>query len=263
MPEPADLTAALRAAGCVFAEEEAALLLAQAGGASVLAGMLARRVGGEPLEQVLGWAGFRGRRYRLAPGVFVPRRRSALLVELGLDLAPAGAVVADVCCGCGALGAALASELAAASRPVAALHAADADPAAVACARGNLDGLGQVHRGDLCDALPAALRGRVHVLLAVPPYVPSGELHLMPREAREHEPRAALDGGGDGLAVLRRLAAQAPAWLAPGGHLLAEVGAGQGPTAAEVLRRNGLRAQVVHEEDTGATAVLGTLPRAR
>ncbi len=118
-----------------------------------------------------------------------------------------------MCCGSGALGAALA---AAAGRPVD-LHAADIDPAAVRCARRNVGPAGgQVHQGDLDGALPAGLRGRVGVLLANVPYVPTGDVALLPAEAREHEARLALDGGPDGLDVLRRVAAVAPAWLAPG-----------------------------------------------
>ena len=101
------------------------------------------------------------------------------------------------------------------------MHAADIDPAAVRCARRNLGPAGgQVYQGDLYGPLPAGLRGRVDILLANVPYVPTSDVALLPPEAREHEARVALDGGPDGLDVLRRVAAGAPAWLAPGGHLL-------------------------------------------
>ncbi|MYR62648.1 putative protein N(5)-glutamine methyltransferase, partial [Streptomyces sp. SID625] len=94
------------------------------------------------------------------------------------------------------------------------LHAADIDPAAVRCARRNIAPAGgRVHHGDLYAALPADLRGRVDVLAANVPYVPTGEVPLLPSEARDHEPPAALDGGADGLDVLRRVAAGAPDWL--------------------------------------------------
>jgi release factor glutamine methyltransferase len=141
------------------------------------------------------------------------------------------------------------------------LHAADLDPAAVRCARRNLAAAGgRVYRGDLYEPLPAALRRRVDVLAANVPYVPTGELALMAREAREHEPRAALDGGPDGLDVLRRVAAEAPAWLAPGGSLLVETGEGQAPEAAGVLARAGLLPGVARSDELEATVVIGTGP---
>jgi release factor glutamine methyltransferase len=132
----------------------------------------------------------------------------------------------------------------------------------VACARRNLAPFGgRVVEGDLFDPLPAALRGRVGVLLANVPYVPTAAIADLPPEARDHEPRRALDGGPDGLAVLRRVADAAPAWLAAGGVLLTETGGGaQAATATAVLRAAGLDAEVVEDDDLGATAVLGTRP---
>jgi release factor glutamine methyltransferase len=200
----------LRAAGCVFAEEEAALLTESAGG-DELEALVARRVGGEPLEQVLGFVDFCGRRFVLEPGVFVPRQRSALLVEEAVRLG--GSVVVDLCCGCGALG------LLVADRLGATLHAVDLDPVAVGCARRNgADAL----LGDLFDPLPTALRGSVDLVLLNAPYVPTRAVAEMPPEAREHEPLLALDGGPDGMAVQRRVLASATDWLAPTGHLLTE-----------------------------------------
>ncbi|WP_369068859.1 putative protein N(5)-glutamine methyltransferase [Kineococcus terrestris] len=239
-----EVVARLRAAGCVLAEREADLLLAEGRDPRWLADAVAARAAGTPLEQVLGWAGFAGHRWRVRPGVFVPRRRSERLVAVALGL-PRPAVVVDVCCGSGALGGALARALAASPGPPLELHAGDVDPVAVACARENLSGLGDVHAGDLLDALPARLRGRVDLLLAVVPYVPRGAVALLPPEFRDHEPRRALDGGPDGLDVLRRLAAQAPSWLAPGAHLVTEVGAPQVPAATAVLRGAGLAVRVV------------------
>ena len=153
---------------------------------------------GQPLEQVVGWAELAGVRVGLRPGVFVPRRRSTLLVRAALDhLAGTAddrpAVVVDLCCGSGALGLAVASRWGSALD----LHAADLDPVAVACARENLDLLGTAHEGDLLDALPANLRGRVDVMVVNAPYVPTAALPLMPREARDHEPVHTLDGGPD------------------------------------------------------------------
>ncbi|OLF16156.1 putative protein N(5)-glutamine methyltransferase [Actinophytocola xanthii] len=244
-----EVVARLRAAGCVFAEEEAALLADAADGSAALAALVGRRVAGEPLEHVVGWAEFHGLRLHVAPGVFVPRRRTEFLADQAASLARPGAVVVDLCCGCGALGAAVAAAV-----PVE-LHAADVSPAAVRVARRNVE---RVYLGDLFAALPDALRGRVEVLVANVPYVPTGEIDLMPPEAREHEPRGALDGGSDGLDVLRRVAARAPAWLAPGGHLLVEAADRQVPTAVSVMAAAGLAARVVTAPDGEATVVIGT-----
>jgi release factor glutamine methyltransferase len=207
-------------------------------------------VAGLPLEQVLGWAEFRGLRIQVEPGVFVPRRRTELLVEQAAAVAPPGAVVVDLCCGTGAVGAALAAVV---DRVV--LHAADVDPAAVRCARRNVPG--QVHQGDLYAALPESLRGRVDVLVANAPYVPTGALALMPPEARDHEARVALDGGADGLDVQRRVAAAAPGWLAPGGALLVETSEGQAPATAAAVGAAGLAVRVARDEDLDATVVIG------
>ena len=246
------MVAALRAAGCVFAEDEAVLLVAAAVEPDALAALVARRVAGEPLEQVLGWAEFRGLRIEVAPGVFVPRRRTEVLVEQAVARTRPGALVVDLCCGSGAIGAALTAAAAGID-----LHAADIDPVAVACARRNLPDA-TVHLGDLFAALPPGLRGRVDVLAASAPYVPTPAIALMPPEARDHEPAAALDGGDDGLTVLRRIVAGAPEWLAPGGALLFETGTAQVPDAVAALRAAGLAPLVVEDDDRGATVVVGT-----
>ncbi|MGR8009739.1 putative protein N(5)-glutamine methyltransferase [Streptomyces hypolithicus] len=248
----------LRVAGCVFAEDEAQLLVTTAQSNAELAAMVERRVTGLPLEHVLGWAEFHGRRIAVDPGVFVPRRRTEFLVQHALALAPQrGAVVVDLCCGSGALGAALAASLAKVE-----LYAADVDPAAVRCARRNVAGLGgRVYEGDLYEPLPAAvLAGRVDVLLANVPYVPTEEIELLPPEARIHEARVALDGGADGLDVLRRVTAEAARWLAPGGHLLFETSERQTPQAVETVARDGLLPRVVTSEELYATVVVGTRP---
>ena len=262
---PAEVVARLRGAGCVFAEDEARLLIGEARTPAELAELVSRRVAGLPLEQVLGWAEFRGRRVALAPGVFVPRRRSEFLVDRAVALATgpvtdvrSGLVVLDLCCGSGAVGLAVASELAAGGWEVE-LHAADVDPVAVECARDNLAAVGgRTYRGDLFDPLPAGLVGRVDLLVTVTPYVPSEAIALMPPEARDHEPRWALDGGADGLDVLRRVVASASRWLAPDGSLLTETGARQASAAAAALAERGLTARVTADEESGATVVIGT-----
>jgi release factor glutamine methyltransferase len=243
----------LRAAGCVFAEDEARLLAEAAGTPAELAGMVDRRVAGLPLEQILGWVEFCGLRLQLDPGVFVPRRRTEFLVRCAMPLVPAGGVVLDLCCGCGALGTALGTEL-----PGVEVHAADVDPAAVACARRNLARVGgQVYCGDLFAPLPVTLRGRVDVLVANVPYVPTDAIALMPPEARNHEPRVALDGGDDGLDVARRVIAAARDWLAPGGSLLFEASERQADTALALLADAGFLPRIASDDEVGATVAVG------
>lgn len=254
------ITARLRAAGCVFAEDEALLLVTAAKSPAELDAMISRRAVGAPLEQVVGFAEFCGLRISVDPGIFVPRRRTESLAREAAALlstwAGPAAVVVDLCCGSGAIGAAVT----ALSAPLGAdLHASDIDPAAVRCARRNLAAFGgHVYQGDLFEPLPGSLRGRVAVLVANVPYVPTAELGLLPAEARLHEPRIALDGGADGLDLLRRVAGAAPAWLAPGGSLLSEASDRQLATAAEILSRHGLTPRVRGDGELGATVIIGT-----
>jgi release factor glutamine methyltransferase len=269
------VVARLRAAGCVFAEDEAQLLVAQARTLAELDEMAGRRAAGLPLEQILGWAEFCGLRVTLEPGVFVPRRRTEFLVHEAVrclrDTSSAAAgpkhptshetvplVVVDLCCGSGAVGAALGVLLGQVE-----LYAADIDPAAVRCARRNLASAGgHVYEGDLYEPLPTVLQGRVDVLVANAPYVPTEEVALLPAEARDHEPRVALDGGADGLHTLRRVAAGAPRWLAPGGQLLVETSERQAPPIAAVMTGSGLSARVAVSDELGTAVVIGTRPAA-
>ncbi|TDD57806.1 putative protein N(5)-glutamine methyltransferase [Kribbella antibiotica] len=248
-----DLISRLRAAGCVFAEDEAALITSTARDAADLEAMTERRVSGVPLEYVLGWASFCGLRIAVDPGVFIPRRRTEFLVAQALRVTAPGAVVVDLGCGSGALGAAIAAE-----RNVS-LYAADIEPAAVRCAARNLKPWqGAVSQGDLYDALPAELRGRINILLSNVPYVPTDEIRLLPPEARLYEPQITLDGGPDGLTTLRRVAAGAADWLAPGGHLFVEMSDQQAPLAQAVLTSHGLVAEITVDEELGANVVHGT-----
>jgi release factor glutamine methyltransferase len=257
-PRPSDLSdvaTALRAAGSVFAEDEARLIVAEAQSPEQVAAMVERRASGLPLEHVLGWAEFCGRRVAVEPGVFVPRRRTELLVREAAALlrSDAGSVVVDLCCGSGAVGAVLAAAL-----PGIEVYAADLDAAAVRCARHNLGTAGRVYEGDLFEPLPDSLRGRIDVLAANVPYVPTGEIGLLPPEARVHESPVALDGGADGLDVLRRVGAGAREWLAPGGHVLFETSEQQAPEAMRALSGDGLAARVVGSDELNATVVVGT-----
>jgi release factor glutamine methyltransferase len=253
-PSTADLVGRLRAAGCVFAEEEAALLVeAAAGDSSVLERLVTSRVAGEPLEQLLGWVAFGGRRVRVGPGVFVPRVRTELLAEQALARMTEAALVVELCCGVAAVAAMLQAD-----RRVGEVYAADIDPVAVGYARRNLSEPAVALVGDLYEPLPGRLRGRVDLLVANAPYVPTEAIPLMPREARDHEPEVALDGGGDGVDVQRRIIAEAPDWLRVGGSLLIETGREQSVITAGEMRAVGLEVEVVVDDERDATVVVGT-----
>ena len=238
----------LRAAGCVFAEDEARLLSAAASSDDALEALVVRRVAGEPLEYVLGWVEFCGLRLAIEPGVFVPRRRTEFLARSAAAAIRPGEGLVDLCCGCGAIAAAIAAAV-----PGVQVHAVDIDEAAVHCARRNVPG--DVHLSDLYARLPDSLRGRVAVLTGNAPYVPNEAIATMPVEARVHEPRIALDGGPDGLDVLGRIVAGAPQWLSPDGRLFVESSTRQAPLLAARFAAAGLRAEVRTDAGSGAIVV--------
>ncbi len=243
----------LRAAGCVFAEDEAVILWETTTDPVRLDEMVARRATGVPLEYVVGWVEFAGVRLVVHPGVFIPRRRTEALVRQAVSVLEPSAVVLDLCCGSGAIGAAIASAV-----PDVRLWASDVDSVAVANARENLAPLGGVvGMGDLDDAIPAMLRGAVNGLVANVPYVPSAEVAYLPAEAREHEPRLALDGGVDGLDVLRRLVPRAVGWLSPGGWLLTECAPSQATRGASVIRDGGLDPLIHNDSELDVAIVVG------
>ncbi|HSU01636.1 MAG TPA: putative protein N(5)-glutamine methyltransferase [Nocardioides sp.] len=251
------VVARLRAAGCVWAEDEAALLETGAGSPEQLESWVARRVAGEPLETVLGWVELLGLRLAVVPGVFVPRRRTGLLARTTLAHVPTvGAtgqrpVVVEMCCGVAPVAAHLAARTARVE-----LHAADVSAVALSCARSNVPAA-ELHLGDLYAALPPRLRGRVAVLAANAPYVPTDRIASMPPEAREHEPRAALDGGVDGVDVHRRLAAGAVDWLVPDGVLLVETSPSQAAATTAAMAAAGMTVEVVVDDEVGGCVAVG------
>lgn len=249
-----DLAAQLRAAGCVFAEEEAELLAGATASATELTRLTAQRVAGLPLEQILGWVDFDGLRLVVRPGVFVPRQRTQFLVQVAAELASPGALVADLCCGIGAIAAALARR-----RPDLTLFAGDVDPVAVAVARENLPATVRTGYGDLFDPVPPDWRSQLSMVVANTPYVPTVEVARLPPEAREHEPLATLDGGADGLQVQRRLAQCAPEWLTPGGVVLTEVAAGQADAAVAAFAAAGFDSSVRISQDWGSGVLVARL----
>jgi release factor glutamine methyltransferase len=221
----AELTAELSRAGCVAAEEEARDLVERAGDdPSLLRGLVDRRLAGEPLAWVTGRTDFAGQSVLVRAGVYVPRWQSmALALRAGARLPSDGRAI-DLCTGTGAVAAALRE-----ARPAARVVATDSDSRAVDCARTN--GV-EAYLGDLFTPVPPGFRGQTDVVVAIVPYVPSGELRLLPRDTLAFEDAAHYDGGPDGADVLRRVVKEAPGYLRPSGALLLELGGDQ----ADVLR---------------------------
>jgi release factor glutamine methyltransferase len=262
-------TRELAAAGCVSADAEADWLLEEArdpegsgepqGGAPVnqegLRAMVARRVAGEPLQYVIGWAPFGRLRLAVGPGVFVPRPETEGLADRAatrLRATPGRRTAVDLCTGSGAIACFLASEA-----PGTRVLATELDPGALAWARVNADRYGvELLAGDLDAPLPAELAGRVDVLCANVPYVPSEAIATLPTDVRDHEPRLSLDGGPDGLDVFRRLAGRAGHWLAPGGWLYCEIGEDQAEEAAAILTGAGLAEVAVHRDLVGRDRIV-------
>ena len=265
----ARVTRELAAAGCISAAAEARWLVEEAADPLALRAMVARRAAGEPLQYVVGWAPFGRLRLLVGPGVFVPRpetegladRAAARLRAMGPPTdrgtppgfpGPLRPIAVDLCTGSGAIACFLAAEV-----PGARVVATELDPAALAWARPNTERYGvELLAGDLDAPLPGELAGRVDVLCANVPYVPSGAIPTLPRDVRDHEPRLALDGGPDGLDVLRRVAARARRWLAPGGFLLCEIGEDQGEAAAALLADAGLAEIAVLPDMAGGDRVV-------
>jgi len=226
--------AALQKAGCVAARDEAVELLAAArGDRGALRELVARRCTGEPLAWLVGWTRFCGERVRVRPGVYVPRPQSEQLADEALARLPRRGLAVDLCTGSGAIAVVLGR-----GRPDARVLATEIDPLAAACARDN--GV-EVFVGDMAAALPDEVRGRVDVVTAVVPYVPSDELRLLPRDVVTFEPKRALDGGVDGTDLLRRAILESVGLLRSGGSLLLELGGSEADLLALLLAERGYR----------------------
>ena len=240
MPQLADR---LAAAGFLSAREEAEELEVRAGGDDrLLEALVERRLTGEPLAWIVGTAVFCGLRLRADPGVYVPRPHTEQIALRAAERLPADGTAVDVCTGSGAVAAVLAAR-----RPGATVIATDVDARAVACARSN--GV-DARVGDLFAPLPAGLAGRVDVVTAVVPYVPTAALPALQRDTFAHESALAYDGGPDGTTVLRRTVAGSAAVLRPGGAMLLELGGDQPGLLAPDLDRLGFGGvSVVADED--------------
>lgn len=219
----------LTAAGCVAAAEEAGELTAAAPDAGTLEMWIRRRERGEPLAWIVGTTQFCGRALRVDRGVYVPRPQSEGLARRAAALLPGrGGRAADLCTGTGAIAAHLMAEV-----PAATVVGIDVDERAALCARRNgvatvIADLGEPLRDDRFD-----------VVTAVAPYVPTDALGLLPADVQRYEPRLALDGGDDGLALVRRIVVTAARVLRRGGWLLTEVGAEQDQALTAALAASG------------------------
>lgn len=242
----------LRAAGCVFAEEEAAILEESALNEAHLHQLCERRERGEPLEQLVGWVDFGGLRLSVGPGVFIPRQRTLFLAGMTLAAAreQSHPVVLEAFSGAAPVAAWVARHL-----PEATVHASDADAVALAHAERNLGSGVAVSRGTVLSAVPPRFRGVVDVLAAVPPYVPESEALFMSRESHEHEPGAAVYAGADGLYFVRAVIDEADPWLSPTGRILLEMNREQLAAAATHAEVAGYDVERLVAED-GYTGVL-------
>ena len=212
------------------ADEEAGELVAAAPDDETVDAWARRREQGEPLAWITGTIRFCGRAIRVDPGVYVPRIQSEVLARraAALLVAAGGDAAVDLCTGVGAIATHLMAEV-----PAATVIGVDIDAKAVACARRN--GVPAVV-GDLDQPLrPRAF----DVVTAVAPYVPTGGLRLLPADAQRHEPVLALDGGDDGLDVVRRIVGAAARLLRRGGWLLVELGGDQAESLGPTLAAHG------------------------
>lgn len=247
------LTQTLADAGCIAAREEADELLdAAAGDPGVLDHLVTRRLKGEPIAWLTGAVSFCGVRLSVAPGVYVPRWQTEPLARRAVTLLPLAGVAVDLCTGAGAVAAVLAAAV-----PTARVLATELDPNAVRSARSN--GV-EVFEGWLDDPLPQELQGRVDVLTAVVPYVPTGSLPLLPSDVQTFEPRPALDGGIDGMDLLAEVARRSPSWLSPGGRVLLELGGDQADPMGQLLHELGFEGlDVMSDENGDARAICARL----
>jgi release factor glutamine methyltransferase len=241
-----------RASGRTAAEQAAALDdIADAGQAASFEAMVQRRAAGEPLQYVLEQWGFRTLDLYVDPRVLIPRPETEVVAGLAIDAVPAGGRAVDLGTGSGAIALSIAAE----RWPDVEVWATDASADALAVARANTAALGhrasvvRLAEGDWFAALPAELQGTFDVVVANPPYVPNGA--LVARQVRDFEPALALYGGEDGLTHVRRIVAEAPEWLGPGGTLVLEIGEDQGDAVCDLARAAGLGDVAIREDLTG------------
>ena len=202
--------------------------------------LVKRRGQREPLQYILGSTSFCGLEMEVNPHVLIPRPETEILAECAWkrleSTATAKPVILDLCAGSGCLGVAIAAHC-----HKAVIHGVDISGDALDVARRNAKRHGLSERvaffqGDLFHAVPHGIR--YDLIATNPPYIPTNDVATLQPEVREHEPMCALDGGADGLTIIRRIAAEAPEFIAPGGWLLLEFSDGQGDAARELFSRD-------------------------
>lgn len=230
----------LESAGCVAADDEADQIVGRAAGRSTVAAWVERRSRGEPLAWIVGAMEFCGRELTVAPGVYVPRAQTEELARRAARFLPEGGRTADLCCGSGAVAAHLVAEV-----PGASAVGTDVDRRAADCARRN--GVPTV----VCDVAAGLRSERFDLVTAVAPYVPSDSIRYLPSDVQRFEPARALDGGPDGLDVVRRVVSAAGRLLRPGGRLMLEVGGDQDAGLAGALAGAGLERVTAWRDEDG------------
>lgn len=249
----------LREAGIENAAREARWLLEAAPDESSALELARRRADGEPLQYLTGIAGFRRLELKVGPGVLVPRPESEIVTQRAIDRLPRGGILVDIGTGSGAMALAVADE-----RSDATVYATEISQDAMRWARINRDALApqvELLVGDLFDALPIELKGRIDVLASNPPYIGEREREGLPKDVVDHEPGVAVFGGEDGLDIIRRLLTEASDWIKPGGWIVLEISSWQRQDVTDLLRRARFKEVTVEADLTGRDRVaLGQVP---
>lgn len=219
---------------------------------SVVRGLVARRAKREPLQYILGTQEFRGLDFVVTPAVLIPRHDTEVLVEEALRRAPHAATVLDIGVGSGCIAVALAKQL-----PDAQVWGVEQSPEAIALAQRNAERNGvrvTLFEGSLFE--PFADQ-RFDLIVSNPPYIPTADLETLQPEVREYEPRAALDGGPDGLDFYRIIVPAAPEHLNPGGWLMVELGIGQAEAVLGMFGQAGFGDCFTAKDPNGIDRVVG------
>ncbi|AAR36494.1 peptide chain release factor N(5)-glutamine methyltransferase [Geobacter sulfurreducens] len=215
-------------------------------------GLVARRAKREPLQYILGTQEFCGLDFVVTPSVLIPRHDTEVIVEEALRRAPHAAAVLDIGVGSGCIAVALAKQL-----PHAQVVGVEQSPGAIALAQRNAERHGArvtLFEGSLFEPLGDQ---RFDLIVSNPPYIPTADLEALQPEVREYEPRAALDGGSDGLDFYRLIVPAAPEYLNPGGWLMVELGIGQAETVLGMFSRTGFCDCFTAQDPNGIDRVVG------
>ena len=227
--------------------------------------LLLRREAGEPVQYIVGWAPFFGRKFFVGQGVFIPRFETEKLIECFLSLftrdlpTDQPVEILDVCCGCGVIGLTVAAEI-----PHIKVTLTDESETALMFCRRNAENMGVGDRIEIIewDALeypPAEWRGKFGFILANPPYIPADEIGGLPKDVRNGEPREALTDKGDGLGFYRRWTKSLPGILMPGGRIFLEIDQNAAEKVSEIMSHSFTDLAVYTDLDGNDRVLTGTL----